>query len=144
MGILLPIGGQMQVGTAGHSAREQGNQRGLHQSALLMAFFGPRIWKEDVYAIERPGHQHVLQYLGGVMLHDADIAKTVFTDQLQQSAHSRCVHFNGQVIVFRMSSCDQRGRFAHAESDFEDFRRLSAKHGIQVKRGLCVGNAEHR
>ena len=114
--------------TARREARgEQRDEGRLDQAALVVAFFRPGIGKEDMDAGERRRRDHVAQHFDRVVLNHAQVAQAAFGDLLAQAADARRMDFDAEVIVVGMRLRDLRGGLAHAEADFEDFRRAPAE-----------------
>lgn len=65
----------------------------------------------------------MLQYFDSIMLNDAQVSQFEFFNLIQQTAHARRMHFDGQIIILRMAVSDGSGTFPHAEADFQYFRR---------------------
>jgi len=61
------------------------------------------------------------------VLHDTQIRQIAFGDQLAEVADARRMHFDTQIIDFRLLRSDRGRCFAHAETDFDDARRATTE-----------------
>ena len=78
LGVRFPVGCQMQIATLFDMKRQSVHKRALDQTPFVVAAFVPRIWEEDVDAIQTVFAQHVIHHLDSIVLHDADIANVFF------------------------------------------------------------------
>ena len=95
-------------------------------------------------AVERAFGQHVAHDFDGIVLADAQVGQAAFGDLLAQRADARHMHFDAKVIVVAVGIGDLRRGFAHAETDFEDFRGISAVDRSKVDRLPRIGHADLR
>src|SRR5690606_16879920 len=70
-GIVPPIGGKVQAAVRRKLAYQQRDERRLHQSALVVAFFVPRVGEVDPHLVQAGVGDLVLQHLNRVYHHDA-------------------------------------------------------------------------
>ena len=117
----------MDVAAAFEFGQQLGNKRGLDQAAFVVAFFVPGVGEEDVDAVEAAVGEHVFDDFDGVVAHDADVADSLLFDEFQQVANTRSVHVDGEEVFFGQAAGDFGSGGAHAEADFEDFRRGAAE-----------------
>ena len=78
------------------------------------------------------------------MVADAQVGEVLLGDQLAQRADAGDMDFQPEIVVFRMRLGDARRGFAHAAADFENLRRITAKHRRQVDVFRLVGDAYFR
>src|SRR3989338_4250157 len=72
-GVILPVGGDMEVAARLELLRQLRDKRRLDQAALVVARLVPRIGEKDMHAGERRVAEHVAQHFHGVVLDDADV-----------------------------------------------------------------------
>ena len=92
-------------------------------------------------AVEAVGRDHVGEHLDGVVLDNAQIGEAAFADLFEQAADARRVHFDAEVIVFRMRGGDDGGGFPHAETDFQNLGCAAAVDRIEIDRLRRIRNA---
>lgn len=131
-GIGLPVGGQVDVAAGQKATGQKRHELGLNETAFVVAFFRPRIGKEDVDTGERFGPNHVCHDFHGVVGDDAYVADAKVVDFSQQATDARGVDFYAEEIRFRMSLGDGGRGLAHAEADFEHARRFPPEQGREV------------
>jgi len=90
-----------------------------------------------VYARQAAGRDHVLQYLDGVVLHDADIGLALLGDAFEQRADPGFVHLAAQEVVLRTHGGDVRCGFPHAETDFQHQRCAPPEGRGRIQRRLA-------
>jgi hypothetical protein len=77
---------------------------GLDQPALMVALLRPRVGEEHVDARERARRDHLAHHLHRVVLHHAHVGAAVLLDLLEQAAHARRVHLDGEVVGLGFSA----------------------------------------
>lgn len=138
-GIVLPVGGAMDVAARRDAAGQQRDERRLDQAALVMALLGPRVGEIDVHAGQRIGGDHVAHHFHRVVLDDAQVLDAGILDPAQQRTHARVEHLHAQEVVARTRQRDLLGGLAHAEADLQHRRRLAAERGGRVQPARGVG-----
>ena len=83
--------------------------------------------------IEAVRRDHVTQHLHRVVLDDAHVGERLRIDQFQQIADAGGVHLDAEIIILWLRGSDGRRGFAHAETDFENFRRSAAEQVLQIQ-----------
>ena len=73
-----------------------------------------------------------MQHFDRVMLNHAQIGQFQRRNLFEQTAYPGRVHFDAEVVVLRMGRRDCGGGFAHAETDFQDFRRAAAECLVEI------------
>ena len=143
-GVIFPVGGAMQIAARRQALGKLLHERRLDQAALVMARLVPRVGEKHMDAGQRIGGDHVRQHLHRIVLQQAQVGQRLFSDQFQQAAHARRMHFDADEILVRHGLGDMRGGGTHAEADFQDHRRLAAKHLFEVQRLLAERQQELR
>ena len=54
------------------------------------------------------------------------------------------MHFDAEVVVFRMCGRNGGARFAHAKANFENLGRAAPENGVKIERRIGIGNADFR
>ena len=126
----------MDVAARLQTQRQLVHQWRLNQAALVVAFFVPRVRKEDVHAVQTGRRQHVLQYFDGIVRTDANVAQLLLANALEQRPHAGIVHFAAQKVEVRQQRGDVRRGLAHAKANFEHQGRGAAKGLLHIQRGL--------
>ena len=97
-----------------------------------------------MHAIEGVRRNHVVQDFDGVVLDDAHVGEVLLAYGFEQAADAGRMHLDAEVIVAGMLRRDDRGRLAHAETDFKHLRRKAAKDAVKVDDLRRVRDAELR
>lgn len=84
--ILAPVGGRVQYTTRGDFAPEKGNKVRLDNAPFVVPFFRPWIGKQQVYRLQRPVRELVLQNLYGIVANDAHVFKVLDAEQAMTNA----------------------------------------------------------
>ena len=108
----------------------------------MMALLGPGVGKKYMDAGQAGRRDHVRDNVHRVVLDDADIGQSLRFDQPQQSADTRRMHFDAEVVVLRMVGRDPRSGFPHAETDFEKLRCAAGEGGVEVEWRGAISDAE--
>ena len=134
LGVVLPVGGQMNVAARDKTRDEELYKPRLDQPALVMALLRPRVGEKNVNPREALGPNHLLHHIDSIVLDDADVGELLLFDQLEQAAHTGRMHFDAEIVVVRISLCDRRGRFAHSAPDLQDRRSHAAEGHVEIER----------
>ena len=130
----------MQIAAGLEPTRQQRDKVSLHETALVVAFLRPGVGEEYVRTVKRNRRDHVAQHLGRVVLDDAQVGQPARVDQLEQAADTGRMDFDAKVVDLRVRRSNCRGRLAHAEAYFQDFRSRPAKYFFQINRLRRIGN----
>jgi hypothetical protein len=104
----------------------------LDQAPFVVATFVPRVRKENMDPFQTVVAQHMVHHLDSIVLHDTDIANVFLATTLEQSAHAWRMNFAAQKVVVRTRVGNLGSGVAHAESDFQNKRRLATKGSCNV------------
>ena len=85
--------------------------------------------------------QHVRHHLYRIVTHHAQITEFILINQLQQIAHARRMHIDGNKVFLRQNLGNVRRGRAHAKANFKDFVIVAAKHRVQIDGFGLVFNA---
>lgn len=138
VGIILPVCCAVDVAAGFKFRAEFTDKVGLNQAALVVALFGPRVREIDVNTVQRTIGQHVVDYINGIMLHDADIAQPLRFDAVEQGTYTRCEYLECQKIMLWSVLRNVGSSFAHAEADLKNHRGFAAKDFLRIKQGRLV------
>jgi len=143
-GVILPIGGDVQIASRRKSLGESVHERALKETPLMMSLLRPGIGEENVCAGKGSRREHVQDDFDGVVLDDADVGKTLLLDELEQSADAGTVDFDREKIIIGTRFRDRCRRLTHAKAYFEDLGRRAAEDAVKIDRGSGKRNAEAR
>lgn len=138
LGVGRPVGCQVQQPARLHTAREQGDERGLDQPALVVALLGPGIGEEDQYAIQGRAREPVAQQHHGVAAQHAQVVQARTLSQRQKAPDACLMHLHAQEIPLRVGRGHGRESIAHTEPDLQVTRRTAREQRIQVERAVAL------
>ena len=95
-------------------------------------------------ARQRVGCNHVAHDLNRVVVHDAYVGESTFTDAFQQRTDAGSEDFDAEEIDIRPRLRNRHRGFAHAAADFENRRRITVESPSKIDRSGRVRNAERR
>jgi len=141
--ILGPVGGEMQQAARFHARRQQFDERRLDQPTLVMALLGPWIREPDAHFVERGLRDFVAQYLDGVVVPDSYVSRIARGQCVHQTADTRAVYLDAQVIARGIVFARPRQRLTVAEADLKHARRGATEQRIEITRfgAASGGNA---
>ena len=105
----------------------------LDEAALVVPGLVPGVREEDPQLRYGTGRQHGGEHLGGVRLHDADVAQAAAVDLDQGVGQSRGVDLNGKEVRVRVLLGGVADGVAEPGADLHDQRRLAAELGFGVE-----------
>ena len=117
----------MQITTLLDMKRQTVHKRALDQTPFVVTAFVPGVWKKYMDPVQTVVTQHMVHHLDSIVLHDTDIANVFLATTLEQSAHAWRMNFAAQKVVVRTRMGNLGSGVAHAESDFQNKRRLATK-----------------
>ncbi|MCE7878113.1 MAG: glycosyltransferase [Betaproteobacteria bacterium PRO3] len=144
LGVRRPVGRGVQIAARREPQRERMDERGLQQTALVVALLRPGIGKVDVDARERGLRNHRVDHLHGIVLDHAQVRERALLDAVEDRAHARAVHLDADEVEARLRRGDRGGRLAHAAADLEHDGRPAAERSGEVDRRLRERQAEAR
>ena len=144
LGIVFPVGCQVDIGTRHHAAGQQLDERRLDQPSFVMALFRPGVRKINVHACQGVRRDHVVQHFHRVVLDDAHVRQARLVDAFEHGADPGIEDFHAQEVVLRACLRDFFRRFAHAEADLQDGRRLPPEDLAEIKQAFLEGDGPQR
>src|SRR5262245_27671397 len=94
LGIVLPIGGEVQAAARCEFGHDQVRELGLDQAPLVVALLVPGVGEVDTDLVERAVGDLVAQHFHGVVVIQANVAGLVLRQRVEQAADARRVHFD--------------------------------------------------
>jgi hypothetical protein len=105
-------------------------------------FLVPGIREVDAHFVQRSIGDLVAQHFHRVVVVQADVGGVVGIECVQQPAHSRCMHFDADVVARRILRGSEAQGIAIAETYLHHPRRGAAEHRIEIAR--CVAAFRRR
>ncbi len=98
---------------------------GLHDAALVMAPFRPRVAEVDVHRMRNAVGQSMAEEIAGIRQQDADMLEFVSSQAIRRGAPEVCSPFDAEKIAVRLDGCllTEKGPLAGSDLDFQRIRR---------------------
>ena len=125
------VGGEPELGTRLHGARELVEGAGRYHAPLVMPSLGPRIGEQDEDAAER-GVRQRRQQEPRVVDEDTDVAEVAAAHLGQELNHAVLEHLGTEKTDLRMRRCLLGQVLAGAEADLEP--ELGRRNGEEAPR----------
>ena len=131
-GVIGPVRRNVKRSLRLQAIRAQVKERRLNDASFVMTFLWPGIRKVEVDAADRVPRDSGLKSLDRILGDQPQVRHPGLAGRDQAMAHAGLVHLYAQVISFRVFTGLLYKRVTIAEADFENARRLPAKHVVQV------------
>ena len=83
----------MNVGARFETCSQLCNQRCLNKSAFVVTRLVPRVWKENVHAVQGRQWQHVVDHLYSIMLQNSNVVNVLLANAFEQCAYAGFMYF---------------------------------------------------
>src|SRR5690606_28213879 len=144
LGIVLPIGGEVQAPAGRELAHQQRGERGLDQPALVVPLLVPWIREVDADLVEAGVGGLVVEHLDRVVVVDPHVGGVVGGQCVEQAADAGGVHLDTDQVARLVVLRGEAQRLAVAEPDLQHARRTAAEDRVVIARLALVVDAVAR
>ena len=134
LGVVGPVGGDMDGAARFEAIGAKIKKRRLHNTALVVPFLGPGIWKVEVYAREAGQWNLLSEHLDRIVNDQFQVRDAGGIGRDQAVAHTGLMYFDAEEVHLRCGRCEFNQRVAVTKTDLEHDRGVASKKSIEVDR----------
>ena len=134
LGVIFPVGSNIERATSDQTIRNQVNKRRLHNPSLAVTFLRPRVWKVQVHPRQRLPGNLMLKHFDSIVDDQPQIVQIRVSGLQETAAHAGFMNVNTQKIHAWIPAGLFDERIAIAKTDFQSRRMQGFENLVEIQR----------